>query len=237
MPTTGTFHAITEHTPHSCNDHQKREPVCVFCKGNHKPLKCTKVVDPKERLAIVRRKNLCFNYLAKHKATQCHSKFTYRKCKKQHHTSLCHAFAVADVATPPASTSLQPTNTSLQPANTSTETSMTAVTPLSAYNTSVCLLKTAITVVSSGSFTTKGNILFDEEPSDPLLLRNWLIVCTFSQPTARQYQFHHVSTPNSLEVATLFVHTLSGSRIQISVLIVPKLAAPIRNLPEGHTLP
>jgi len=53
MPTTGTFHANTVHTPHSCNDHQKREPVCVFCKGDHKPLKCTKVVDPKERLFIV----------------------------------------------------------------------------------------------------------------------------------------------------------------------------------------
>ena len=46
--------------------------LSVLCKGNHKPLKCTKVVDPKERLAIVRRENLCFNCLAKHKATQCH---------------------------------------------------------------------------------------------------------------------------------------------------------------------
>ena len=31
MPTTGTLHANTEHTPHSCNDYQKRESVCVFC--------------------------------------------------------------------------------------------------------------------------------------------------------------------------------------------------------------
>ena len=38
-----------------------------------------------------------------------------------------------------------------------------------------------------------------------------------------------VSSPNSLEVATLFVHTLSGSCIPISVLIVHKLAALIRN--------
>jgi len=149
MPTTGTFHANTEHTSHSYNDHQKREPVWVFSKGNHKPLKCTKVVDSKERLEIVGREILCFNCLAKHKATQYHSKFTCRECKRRHHTSLCHAFAVADVATPPTRTSLQPANTSQQPVNTplqpattvpaptqqasSTETSMTAKTPLSAY--------------------------------------------------------------------------------------------------------
>ena len=37
-----------------------------------------------------------------------------------------------------------------------------------------------------------------------------------------------MSTPNNLEVVTLFIHTFSGSRFQISVLIAPKLAAPIR---------
>jgi len=69
-PTTSSFHTNTEQTSrnhHSHDDQHKREPVCVFCKGNHKPIKCSKVVDPKERLAIVRRDNLCFNCLAKHK--------------------------------------------------------------------------------------------------------------------------------------------------------------------------
>ena len=32
-----------------------------------------------------------------------------------------------------------------------------------------------------------------------------------------------------MEVASVFIHTLSGSRILISVLIVPQLAAPIQN--------
>ena len=36
-----------------------------------------------------------------------------------------------------------------------------------------------------------------------------------------------VPTPNHLGVATMLIHTLSGSRIQISVFIVPKLAVPI----------
>ena len=54
MPTTGTFHANTERISCGHDEQQKKEPVCVFCKGNHKPIKCNKVTDPKERLAIVR---------------------------------------------------------------------------------------------------------------------------------------------------------------------------------------
>ena len=38
-----------------------------------------------------------------------------------------------------------------------------------------------------------------------------------------------MSSSSSLEVATLFVHTLSGSHIPTSALIVPKLMAPICN--------
>ena len=37
-----------------------------------------------------------------------------------------------------------------------------------------------------------------------------------------------------MAVATIFVHTLNGTRIEISVLIVPKLAAPIRNSVHAH---
>ena len=38
-----------------------------------------------------------------------------------------------------------------------------------------------------------------------------------------------VSSSRRLEVASVFVHTFNGSRILISVLIVPQLAAPIKN--------
>jgi len=107
------------------------------------------------------------------------------------------------------------------------------MTPLSAYYTSVCLLKTAIAVVSSGSVAAEGNILFDEGAQRSFITQQ-LASLLHLQPTHRETMSvssfgAQVSTPNSLEVATLFVHTLSGSRIPISVLIVPKLAAPIRN--------
>ena len=78
----------------------------------------------------------------------------------------------------------------------------------------------------------KGIFCLMKEPNDPLSVSNWLTICTFSQPTETVSVSSfgaQVSTPNNLEVATLFIHTLSGSRIQISVLSVPKLVAPIRN--------
>ena len=43
-----------------------------------------------------------------------------------------------------------------------------------------------------------------------------------------------VSPSRTFAVATMFVHDLNGTRIQISVLIVPKLAAPIRNSVRAH---
>ena len=166
MPTTGSFHTSTHKTPHSHHSHEeqpRRELVCVFCKNDHKPTKCSKVVDPKERLAVVRWENLYYNCLAKHKVTYCHSKFTCRECRKQHHTSLCHAFVVSDVPSTPVNTSSQPVNTVPAPTQqTVIETSLTTMAPLSAYYTSVCLLKTAIATVSIGVATAEGNILFDE---------------------------------------------------------------------------
>ena len=107
------------------------------------------------------------------------------------------------------------------------------MTPLSAYYTSVCLLKTAIAAVLSDTTTAEGNILFDEG-AQPSFVTQQLANRLHLQPT------HHetisvssfgaqVSSPRSLEVVTLFVHTLSDSRIPISALVVPKLAAPIRS--------
>ena len=43
-----------------------------------------------------------------------------------------------------------------------------------------------------------------------------------------------MSSSRSLEVATLFVHTLNSARIPISVLIVQQLAAPIQNSVHTH---
>jgi len=43
-----------------------------------------------------------------------------------------------------------------------------------------------------------------------------------------------VSTPTRFAVASISIHTLNGSQIPISVLIVPKLTAPVRNSIHTH---
>ena len=54
QPTTSSFHTATDTVFHSQDGRPWKEPVCVFCKGAHKGEKCNVVIDPKERLAIVK---------------------------------------------------------------------------------------------------------------------------------------------------------------------------------------
>ena len=137
---------------------------------------------------------------------------------------------------PPVNTSSQPANTvpaTTQQAEGNTETSLTTMAPLSAYYTSVCLQKTAISTVSSDTTTAEGNILFDEV-AQRYFVRYQLANALHPQPTHRETisvsSFGaQISSPTSLEVDVLFMHTLNGSRIPISALIVPKLVGPIRN--------
>ena len=221
VPTTGSFYTATDTPPHSHDRHQteRKEPVCVFCKGGHKAIKCNVVTDPKERLAIVKRDKLCYNCLARHKASRCSSRFTCKECKKRHHTSLCQSFAVEQA--PPQNTPDQPSQQAL-----------TTVASTPTYFR-VCLLKTAIAQVSSPTVTTEGNILFDEGAQRSFITQA-LAKELQLQPTHRENisvsSFGaQVSSSRNMEVASVFIHTLSGSQISISVLIVPQLAAPIQN--------
>jgi len=90
MPTTNSFYMGANGG--STHENRKKKPICVFCKGMHKPNLCTAVSSPKQHLAIVKNAGLCFKCLARHKVSQCPSKFTCRECHKKHHTSLCCAF-------------------------------------------------------------------------------------------------------------------------------------------------
>jgi len=96
------------------------------------------------------------------------------------------------------------------------------------------VLKTAIATVSSDIVTAKGNILFDEGAQQSLItqqLANALKLQPTHHETLSVSSFGaQVTSARNLEVATLFIHTLSGSRIPIQALTVPKLAALICNL-------
>ena len=112
-----------------------------------------------------------------------------------------------------------------------------ASTPISAFHASVCLLKTAITEVSSYTIA-EGHILFDEGAQRSFIMQQ-LADELHLQPTSHETISvslfgAQVSPSRSLAVAAMFVHALDGTRLQISVLIVPKLAAPIRNSVRTH---
>ena len=176
------------------------------------------VTDPKERLSIVKRDNLCFNSLARHKVTQCTSKFTCRECKKRHHTSLCHAFLTETTQSQPDQQTSALPNAQAPATDNAAFTTMTPA-PLSALYTSVCLLKTAIAEVSSATTTTEGNILFDEGAQCSFIaqaLADELCLHPTHRETISVSSFGgQVSSSRSLEVATLFVHTLNSARIPI----------------------
>ena len=65
---------------HQDNDAKKRQQQCMFCKENHSALNCDVVTDYQNQIDIIEEGNLCYNFLAHHRVSQCTSKFHYRKC-------------------------------------------------------------------------------------------------------------------------------------------------------------
>jgi len=99
---TATF--VVSSKPNRDRKQDKGQPSCVFCKGPHASHLCTVITDQQRRLEIVKQNHLCFNCLARHKVSQCTSKFRCRHCKRKHHTSLCNedqSHTNASVSTPP----------------------------------------------------------------------------------------------------------------------------------------
>ncbi|XP_062707819.1 uncharacterized protein LOC134288104 [Aedes albopictus] len=67
------------------------EPKCEFCNENHLSFKCSKFNEStvKQRMDLVREKNVCFNCLRKgHRVTDCLSERSCTKCGRRHHTLL-----------------------------------------------------------------------------------------------------------------------------------------------------
>ena len=77
---TALFYMNThQHPPQLSNS---RKPLsCIYCKQQPSPNSCDKITNPQDRLAIIKKNNLCFNCLAHHKVSQCISKFRWRHCK------------------------------------------------------------------------------------------------------------------------------------------------------------
>ena len=84
---TASFHTGTR--GQSNRTTERKKTACVFCKGPYSSNACNTVTKPEERMSLVKENRLCFNCLARHKVSQCSSKFRCRKCARKHHTSLC----------------------------------------------------------------------------------------------------------------------------------------------------
>ena len=229
---------VSSKPPRTNKSQDKGPQTCVYCKGTHATNQCTTVVDHQRRLEVVRQNHLCFNCLARHKVSQCTSKFRCRNCKRKHHTSLCNGDNRADVQTqvktPPVSVPQQ---------------NPTTATPVSSYFTpasnrsSVCLLKTAIAPVISGGTRINANILFDEGAQksficSELASKLQLIPDTTTQVALSSFGANSPSL-QTLEMTTIQIQTLNGDRIPVYVLIVPHIATPLQNscTLERDTLP
>ena len=98
----------------------------------------------------------------------------------------------------------------------------------------LCLLKTAIAAVSSNNVEAVTNILFDEGLQRSFIIRE--LADTLSlQPTRKEdicITSFGAKTPLSQksEVALVNLKTKSGRLVPLSVLIVPDIAVPLRNI-------
>jgi len=162
--------------------------------------------------------------------------FTCKECKKRHHSSLCQSFASDSEQTQANSHS-----TSTTPTNETSGLATMASTPLSAFHASVCFPKTAIAEVSSYTTVAEGHILFDEGAQRSFItqqLADELNLQPHSHQSISVSSFGaQVSPSGTLAVAIMFIHALDGTHIQISVLIVLKLAALISARTHLHTIP
>ena len=153
--TMASLYTGSRHHPPNPTD-RKKSMSCIYCKGPHSPSACDVVTDQQEHTAIVKRDKLCYNCLGHHKIAACNSKFKCRNCKHKHHTSLC---------TGSGSQSTPPSNTKNNPEGSSQTTGLfTPSVPESGHpsQTSSCLLKTAVAMVSTPNVTMEGNIIFGE---------------------------------------------------------------------------
>ena len=226
---TASFHtgALSRHEP-------RKLPKCVFCKGSHPATQCDSVSDQSKRIDIVKRDKLCFNCLGHHRVSQCQSKGRCKHCKERHHTSLCrgtHNPQTPSNTQKPASEqpSVPPTQASQNLINSAMSQPQLA---------KVCFLKTAVATVRANNYSAQANILLDEGAQRSFItqtLANSLHLNTQRTERIAIAAFGTSEASNqTLPIATIQLQTTEGTEIPISVLVTPRIAQPLRNLPFSY---
>lgn len=244
MSVTAAFYAGTHSTRQK---NTSKNHVCTYCKGVHSSTLCTIVTDHQKRSEHVKKEGLCFNCLGKHKVAQCTSRNRCRKCNRKHHTSLCNTSASN---TPPSNNNMPPSTSNPPPESKTTTTVTTTLASTDSQASvlfnpsgSICLLKTAVATVSTNKSSATANILFDEGAQRSFIsqtLADALQLNPSRQENVCLSSFGaETKSSRSLGVAKIKLVTNTGETIPLSVLIVPKIAAPLQTIKSSqlHELP
>ena len=217
---------------HTGATYQLKKPKCIFCKGTHSSIKCDVISDQPKRMEIVKQERLCYNCLGHHKITQCQSKGCCKQCKRWHHTSLCRGNDSQN--SPPANRQEKdPNPTSV---NTTLLQKSTAIDQ--PQQGKVCFLKTAVATVRAGNHQSQANILLDEGAQRSFIsetLASQLKLTAQGKECVAISAFGASEASNQmLPVTTIFLKTTNGDEIPISVLVIPRISQPLRNLPFSY---
>ena len=253
---TSTPPSMTAASFHTGSSKQRTTPrtiTCTYCQStSHSSFNCDKVIDQKQRLEFVRKENLCFNCLGHHRASQCKSKSRCKKCKEKHHTSLCKNPADNEKPIKPDTVPTVPKDSqTVSSTQAASSTNLTVSVPTTADlppTNNSCLLKTAVANVRAGSHYCKAQILFDEGAQRSFMtkqLAQALNIRSCQRQRIYISAFGGEAVPKELQMTSISLQTNDGTEVPISVLIVPKIAAPLQNLvpipgnhyPHLHGLP
>ena len=101
------------------------------------------------------------------------------------------------------------------------------------------LLKTAIAQVTSGSYTTEANILFDEGAHRSFITKDLADKLHLQKSSTELVQLATFGSSSKkvshIDRTTVYLLTDTGKKIAIDVLIVPTIAVPLRNQQRSVT--
>ena len=209
---------------------------CVYCREDHSHVQCSKVREPKERLKIVQKNNLCSNCLiANHKAAQCFSKGRCYICQKKHHSSLHDEQFEQKRSAAPVQPRVQPAPAStVQPAPTDVNPIIAGT--IAANKKSFVpqvFLKTAVGTIASNDCRCTANILFDDGSHRSFIttkLSKEIGLETIRKEVVQLSAFGEAGGATRVyDVKEFSIVTDSGEFVKITALSVPLIAAPLRN--------
>jgi len=181
--------------------------------------------------SLTQRKNLWFNCLGHHRAAQCRSKARCKDCIGKHHSSLCETITDKDRDKQTKQDSAPLPDKKPSDITASVTVSIPPKSPEANIlpNNVACLLKTAIAEVRSGINYCKAHILFDEGAQRSFMTQQ--LADTLKVESCTHHRIHisafgGEAIPRELQSTSIAILTYDGGEVLISVMIVPKIAAP-----------